>query len=114
MSAKAAAQRPTCFLDLCAAGAPLAAIMRCLPTCKDQLQLGQAVGKRYRDLVLAQITHLDDLNLELSGCSMMMPGRSHVFCCGWRECRLCYPGTGLIKGHALTQRDLHSCACCPT
>ncbi len=69
MSGNAPAQRPTSFLDLCAAGAPLAAIARCLPTSQDQLQLGHAVGRRYRDLVLQEITHLTELKLEVAGCS---------------------------------------------
>ncbi len=59
----------TTFLDLCAAGAPLAAIARCLQTaqsCTDQLHLAQAVGKQYRDLVLQQVTELASLNLEVA------------------------------------------------
>ncbi len=69
MSSNAPAQGPTCFLDLCAAGAPLAAIARCLASSRDQLQLAHAVGKRYRDLVCRQVTHLTQLNLKVAGCS---------------------------------------------
>ncbi len=69
MASKEAHPRVTSFLDLCAAGAPLAAIVRCLPTSQDQLQLGHAVGRRYRDLVLREITVLSDLNAQLEGCS---------------------------------------------
>ncbi len=58
--------QPTTFLDLCAAGAPLAAIARCLygiGGCQDQLQFAQAVGKQYRKAVLLEITKLPALKL---------------------------------------------------
>ncbi len=65
------AQPTTTFLDLCAAGTPLAAVASCLlessTSSRDVLHLGQAVGKQYRQRVLSQIRGLPCLKLQLDG-----------------------------------------------
>ncbi len=64
-------QHSSTFLDVCAAGTPLAAIARCLldarASSRDVLHLAQAVGKQYRPLVLCEVEHLPDLKLQFEG-----------------------------------------------